>query len=188
MIGVRLHHHHHCRLCHRSRAGCRGTSGSAGWARALGGWRRQRTSGSVSVWQHASHLVLALEMFSHVRSTKAGAKIDRHPPGPPYAPDRVIPTRNANFAATSQIRAPDGKLSAPMRALSSSGHRRRPVGPSWTSFRDIPVNPRTSIRCSFWCSTAGLPRTQLQDGRNSHQAETRALPHRLPLSEPMGVP
>jgi len=64
---------------------------------------------------------------------------------------------NPSFAATSQTRAPGSRLSATLRAFRSSDQRRRPVGPSRTSIRDTHLRPGTSIRCSFWCSTAILP-------------------------------
>ena len=50
------------------------------------------------------------------------------------------------------------------RSLTSSGHRRRPVGPSRTSMRETLLRLGTSIRCSFWCSIAKLLQTQLQGG------------------------
>lgn len=45
------------------------------------------------------------------------------------------------------------------RSFTSSGQRRRPVGPSITLIRATPVRLGTAIRCSFWRSTAILPKT-----------------------------
>ncbi len=71
------------------------------------------------------------------------------------------------FSAFEELldqRIEGAKLSATIRAFKSSGQRRRPVGPSRTSMRETPLRLGTSIRCSFWCSTANLPQTQLQAG------------------------
>ena len=79
-------------------------------------------------------------------------------------PLRNMPRDQAILPGDIADPRPGTRLSATIRALTSSGHRRRPVGPSKTSMRETPLRLGTSIRCSIWCSTANLPQTQLQGG------------------------
>ena len=127
-------------------------------------------------------------------STTSGTNIGTLSPGRTSFPFRARPRHcercraiNPCLSALSQTRAPGTGLSATIRALTSSGHRRRPVGPSKTSMRETPLRLGTSIRCSIWCSTANLPQTQLQDGMpeirliRNHGA-AGSLTHRLKLT------
>lgn len=110
------------------------------------------------------------------------ARQDQLPLPGKAAPLRKMPRDQPIFIGHVTT-APRTELLATIRALTSSGHRRRPVGPSKTTMRETPLRLGTSIRCSIWCSTANLPQTQLQGGMPEIRlTETTGRPHRLPIS------
>lgn len=53
----------------------------------------------------------------------------------------------------------------------------RPAPQSRRAINDL--DPRTFIRCSFWCSIASLLQAEIQDGMpKRHKSETTGLTHR----------